>query len=146
MGLLDRITGGDVLEPDVETFIRNNVPTIWVLEVLLALRDEAPTAVARDALVQQLRATPVLIKRCLAHLARSGLIEVDATGARFAPHTPELEAICLKLAEANAQTPIAVRDAIIRASDDSLLRFSDAARADKASDKSDDGGKKGGDQ
>jgi hypothetical protein len=128
MGLLDRITGGDVLEPDVENFIHNNVPTLWALEVLLTLRDQAPAAVARDALVQHLRATPVLIERCLAHLARAGLVEVDATGARFAPNTPELEAICLKLADANAQTPIAVRDAIIRASDDSLLRFSDAPR------------------
>jgi hypothetical protein len=39
-----------------------------------------------------------------------------------------LEAICLKLADANAQTPIAVRDAIIRASDDSLHCFSDSPR------------------
>ena len=119
------------MEPDIETFIRSNVPTLWALEVLLALRDKAPVAVAPDTLVQQLRATPVLVERCLAQLARVGLVAVDAAGARFAPATPVLETMCLRLAEANAQTPIAVRDAIIRARDDSLFRFSDAFRIKK---------------
>jgi hypothetical protein len=119
------------LEPGIESFIRRNLPTLWALEVLLTLRARAPAAVAHDALVQQLRATPVLIERCLAQLARAGLVAIDAAGARFAPATPELEAMCVKLADANAQTPIAVRDAIIRPRDDSLFRFSDAFRIKK---------------
>ena len=46
------------MEPDIETFIRSNVPTLWALEVLLALRDKAPAAVAPETLVQQKNLKP----------------------------------------------------------------------------------------
>jgi hypothetical protein len=102
-----------VLDSEVLAFIRKFIRSTWALEALLLLRHEAPRPLSKIDLVRTLRATPSLVGRCLDQLSDAGLITLDEAGeVRYAPASPGLGDLCNRLVSANAEHPLAVRDAI----------------------------------
>jgi hypothetical protein len=118
-----------VLDPELLTFVRSSIPSIWALELLLLLRRAAPGYLTREELVQHLRATPMLIDRLLTQLTAARLVAANPDGAvRYECSGADIERLCDALAVAAEERPIALRDAIISMPRDKLRDFSEAFR------------------
>ncbi len=117
-----------MLENELLAFIRHSIRSIWALEVLLLLR-RSPSGLTAEAIVANLRSSPMLIARCLHQLSDAGLVSVGDDGlARYSCATLELARLCDSLAAAAQETPIALRDAIVSAPNDRLRNLADAFR------------------
>jgi hypothetical protein len=128
-----------VLDPNLLTFVRASIPSIWALELLLLLRRAAPGRLTREEIVQHLRATPLLIDRLIDRFKQIGLVVEDKRGAGFECSDPAIAALCEALALAAEERPLALRDAIISAPNEKLRDLADAFRF-KNSDKGPKGG------
>jgi hypothetical protein len=128
-----------VLDPNLLSFVRASIPSIWALELLLLMRRAAPGRLTREEIVQHLRATPTLIDRLIERFKESGLVVEDEHGARFECTDPAISSMCEALALAAEERPIALRDAIISAPNEKLRDLADAFRF-KNSDKGPKGG------
>lgn len=114
-------------DEDVLQFIAASFPSVWTLELLLALKSDR-RAWTREELVSTLRASELVVSRALDALVAAGLASIDAQGARYLPVTGEVDA-CMDLAEQLYRTrPNAVRRTIISASTSSAAAFADAFR------------------
>jgi len=118
------VSGSD---EDVLQFIAASFPSVWTLELLLALKSDR-RAWTREELVSTLRASELVVSRALDALVAAGLASIDAQGARYLPVTGEVDA-CMDRAEQLYRTrPNAVRRTIISASTSSAAAFADAFR------------------
>jgi DNA-binding HxlR family transcriptional regulator len=118
-----------VLDPRLLAFIRTSIPSIWALEVLLALRAAQPRFIPVEELVRTLRATTTLIERLLRELSAAGLVERDPKGAsRYHCASADLAELCDALAEAAVERPVALRDAIVASPSSKLRDFANAFR------------------
>jgi hypothetical protein len=117
-----------VTELDLLGFIRRSVPSVWALEVLLLIRQPSPRGWSAGELVGELRASDAVVTGALASLQREGLVSEGEDGRfRFAPAADLLEDLTAALAEAYAERPVAVINAIVSA-DDQLQSLADAFR------------------
>jgi len=124
-----------VISNDLLSFIRASVRSTWALELLLLMRKQAPRAYAPDELVLALRASPSLVATCLDQLQTAGLAMREENGAwRYAPAAPALDELSQQLADAYAERPVAVINAIMTAPTDRLKSFADAFRFPKKDD------------
>lgn len=118
-----------VLDPELISFVRRSLRSIWALEVLLFVRRHSPQSVRCDTIVRELRATPVLVRRLVEQLTAEHLVVPESDEAvHFHASTPELERLCELLDAASRDRPIALREAIIGSQDAKLKNFSDAFR------------------
>jgi hypothetical protein len=118
-----------VLDPQLISFVRRSLGSIWALEVLLFIRRRAPVPVSVEEIDRELRATPYLVRRIVDQLAAEHLVEREAGGlVRFEAGTPELERLCILLETASRERPIGLRDAIVGSPDNKLQSFADAFR------------------
>lgn len=117
------------LPDDVRSFLREHIPSVMQLEVLLHLRaasgDCRPLDVSR-----QVGGSVDAAITCLTSLERSGLVrradlETDLC-YRFAPSSDELEHGVEAVSEAYARRKVAVVTEIFSRPDDALRSFSDA--------------------
>lgn len=114
-------------DEDVLQFIAASFPSVWTLELLLALKHER-RAWTREQLVATLRASELVVSRALDALVAAGLASIDAEGARYLPVTGEVDA-SMDMAEQLYRTrPNTVRRTIISASTSSAAAFADAFR------------------
>jgi hypothetical protein len=120
-----------VLDAELQGLIRSAIRSTWSLELLLHVRKEPGHSFARDELVLELRSTPALIDRCIKDLSAARLLECDADICRYAPATPELDALCERLELAYAERPIAVINAIAQSPSDRRQSFADAFKFTK---------------
>lgn len=127
----------NVLDPQLTTFVRKSLGSIWALEVLLFVRRRAPDPVTVEAIDRELRATPYLVRRMVDHLVGEQLVQRELGDlVRFHARTPELERLCELLETASRERPIGLRDAIVGSHDTKLRTFADAFRfKDSAKDK-----------
>ena len=124
-----------MISNDLLSFIRASVRSTWALELLLLMRKQAPRAYAPDELVLALRASPSLVATCLDQLQTAGLAMREENGAwRYAPAAPALDELSQQLADAYAERPVAVINAIMTAPTDRLKSFADAFRFPKKDD------------
>lgn len=124
-----------MLDADLLAFIRTAIRSIWALELLLLMRQSPEQARSVDDLVLALRATPTLMRGCLAQLESAGLVAVDEHGRwRYAPISPEHEKSAADLEAAYAERPVAVINAIASQPNDRLKNFADAFRITKKDD------------
>jgi predicted transcriptional regulator len=118
-----------VLSPDLLSFIRSSIRSVWALELLLLLRNRAPAAVGLDELARELRATPNLVSKCLDALEAAGLIVCEPDrSCRYAPAAPVFDTLSAALEQAYRERPVGVVDAILSAPDHRLKSFADAFR------------------
>jgi hypothetical protein len=111
-------------EDELAAFIRQAIPSVWALEVLLLLRrDERRWSEAE--LVSDLRASQTAVRNALANLAERELILLHEDGLwRYAPASPVLDGLVEALQTAYRERPVAVINIISKP--DPLQSLADA--------------------
>jgi hypothetical protein len=124
-----------VLDADLLSFIRSMIRSTWTLELLLLVRKDPTRSFSEDELVRELRSTPALIGRGVRELQAAKLVEsADGGQCRYAPATPELDQLCVRLERAYTERPVAVINAIVQSPADRRQSFADAFRFTKKED------------
>ena len=101
-------------EQDLFGFIREHLRSVWALELLLLMRRRADHAWTPQELVDELRASQTLVADNLVVFERAGLVRAGDDGRyTFAPASPVLAALCDQLADAYAERPVSVINAIV---------------------------------
>lgn len=115
-------------DKDLASFIGATFRSIWALELLChlrALREER----SAEELVENLRASDLVVNRSLEELVAAGLVSVTAEGrAVYAPATDELDSLAAAVETKYATSPDAVRRIIVRAANPGPTAFADAFR------------------
>ncbi len=115
-------------DQDLFGFIREQLRSVWALELLLLMRRQANRAWSPDELVTELRASPTLVSDNLESFQRGGLVIADEEGRyRFSPASPVLASLCDQLDQAYRERPVKVINAIV-APADKLQTLADAFR------------------
>jgi hypothetical protein len=103
-----------VADVDLLAFIRRSIPSVWALDVLLLVRRSPTRGWSTGELVGELRASDAVVLGVLAGFQRDGLVAKGEDGRfRFAPAADLLEELTVALAEAYAERPVAVINAIV---------------------------------
>lgn len=96
-------------DPDVLSFIREHIRSVWALELLLKLKADPERCWSADALVEAMRASHALVDDNLAALLSAGLIAPDDAGCfRYRPVAPALATLCDELEETYRVRPVTV--------------------------------------
>lgn len=98
------------------SFVREHVPSVWALELLLLLRRDPDRCWSPGDLVRELRASQMLVADNLQRLERSGLVAPDEGCFRYAPAAPVLEELCAQLEASYRERPVAVINMIAKPS------------------------------
>ncbi|HEX3888224.1 MAG TPA: hypothetical protein VHW05_12060 [Phenylobacterium sp.] len=113
------------------TFIRRSIPSVWALDVLMLVRRPPPRTWSVGELVGELRASDAVVTGVLDVFRRDGLVSSDGDGrVRFSPAAEMVEQLVDALAQAYAERPVAVRNAIA-STDADLKGLADAFRLDR---------------
>ena len=124
---------GDEPEPvsssdeDVLRFIAASFPSVWALELLLALKRECRPW-TRDELVTTLRASELVVSKALDALVAAGLASIEGEGALFRPVNRDVEECVERVEQLYRSRPNKVRRAIVAASTSSAAAFANAFR------------------
>lgn len=117
-----------VADVDLVAFIRRSIPSVWALDILLLVRRQPARSWSAGELVGELRASDAVVLGVLDGLQRDGLVVKGEDGRfRFAPAADLLEELTVALAEAYAERPVAVINAIV-STDAKLQLLADAFR------------------
>jgi hypothetical protein len=117
-----------VADLDLLAFIRRSIPSVWALDVLLLVRRAPSRGWSAHELVGELRASDSVVLGALEGLQREGLVARGEDGRfRFAPAAELLEELTVALAQAYAERPVAVINAIV-STDAKLQTLADAFR------------------
>ena len=112
-------------DDDVVRFIAATLPSVWTLELLLALKRERRIW-TREELVTSLRASELVVSKALDALVAGGLASTESGGAIYLPVNREVE-LCVERVEHLYRTrPNSVRRAIVSAGTSSATAFADA--------------------
>lgn len=96
-------------DPDVLSFIREHIRSVWALELLLKLKADPERCWSADELVDALRASHVLVDDNLRALMSAGLVVPDDSGCfRYRPAAPVLVRLCDELEETYRVRPVTV--------------------------------------
>ena len=92
-------------DEEIQKFISVHIPTVWTLELLIALKRGPERRWSVEQLVMELRATTELVQRNLAQFERLGLAVRQEDGWRYAPANSWLDRMVQDLAERYSQRP-----------------------------------------
>lgn len=96
-------------DPDVLSFIREHIRSVWALELLLKLKADPERCWTADALVEAMRASHALVDDNLAALMSAGLVVPDDAGCfQYRPVAPALATLCDELEQAYRVRPVTV--------------------------------------
>jgi hypothetical protein len=112
-------------------FIRTSIRTVWALELLLHLKNRSAESFKISDLVRDLRSSHGAISDAVDALRQANLLSESAEGVRYAPATPELDALVLHLQSTYQQRPTTVIRLIAEAPSNSLQAFADAFKIKK---------------
>ena len=113
-------------------FAQTYLGSVWALKLMLTLMQDGERPWTVDALVRELRASPLLIGQLLARFEHLGLASNRGTdGWSWQPATPEVTELSRGVADAYAVTPFGVIQAIAEAPPDSIRLFADSFRLRK---------------
>lgn len=102
------------VDQDLLGFIRENVRSVWALELLLLMRRSPDRAWKVEELLGELRASTGIVGDNLTRFERAGLVLGDEDGRyRFAPAAPALARLCDELDHAYRERSVAVINAIV---------------------------------
>lgn len=119
-----------VSDEDALRFIAASFPSVWALELLLALKQEA-RAWSREQLIARLRASELVIGKALDALVAAGLASLDEQGATYLPVNPQLDECVAAAERLYGSRPNLVRRTIIAHASGSASAFADAFRLRK---------------
>lgn len=112
-------------DEDVLRFIAATFPSVWALELLLALKRERRPWPS-DELVTTLRASDLVVSKALDALVAAGVASVDQQGAVYLPVNADVESCVEQVEQLYRSRPNKVRRAIISAATSSATAFADA--------------------
>jgi hypothetical protein len=116
------------VDQDLFGFIREQLRSVWALELLLLMRRGAGRSWSPQELVDELRASPALVSDNLASFERAGLVVAGPDDRyAFSPASPLLSSLCDQLETAYRQRPVTVINAIV-SPPDKLQALADAFR------------------
>ena len=118
---------------EVLRFIAASFPSVWALELLIALRRERRLW-KRQELVEVLRASELVVSRALEALVVAGLASIEDEGAVYLPVNVDVDGYVDLAEELYRTRPNAVRRVIIAANTSSATAFADAFRLRKGKD------------
>lgn len=96
-------------DPDVLSFIREHIRSVWALELLLRLKADPERCWTADELVEAMRASHALVDDNLAALMSAGLVVPDDRGCfRYRPAAAALATLCDELEETYRVRPVTV--------------------------------------
>lgn len=120
-------------DEDVLRFIRASFPSVWALELLLALKREQRLW-TREQLVTTLRASELVVSKALDALVAAGLASIETCGARYMPANLETDDYIERVEDLYYRRPNEVRRTIISSSMSSASAFADAFKLRREAD------------
>ena len=117
-------------DEDVLRFIAATFPSVWALELLLALKRERRPWTS-EQLVTTLRASDLVVSKALDALVAAGTASVDEQGAVYLPVNKDVESCVEQVEQLYRSRPNTVRRAIISAATSGAAAFADAFRLRK---------------
>jgi hypothetical protein len=116
------------VDQDLFGFIREQLRSVWALELLLLMRRRADRSWSPQELVDELRASTPLVSDNLAVFERGGLVVRNEDGRfTYSPAAPLLRSLCDQLDEVYRERPVTVINAIV-SPPDKLQTLADAFR------------------
>jgi hypothetical protein len=104
-------------ETDILQFVRTQVASAWMLELLLLLQRDPQSSWSCEALVRELRGTVELMIQNLGLLITAGLVAEVDDGYGYRPKTAELAALVVAFAKLYAQKRVTVLHTIFAPSE-----------------------------
>ena len=102
-------------DPELASFVREHMRSVWAVELLLLLRREPDRRWSPERLVAELRASANLVHDNLAAFERGGLAGDDGDGEwRYMPASPVLDDLAARLEAAYRQRPVSIINLIAR--------------------------------
>jgi hypothetical protein len=114
-------------------FVAASFPSVWALELLLALKRERRLW-PRSELVATLRASELVVTKAIDGLIAAGLASAEGESAIYLPVNREVEEFVERVEQLYRTRPNAVRRAIVSARSSSAAAFADAFKFRKSSD------------
>ena len=108
-------------------FIAASFPSVWALELMLALRRERRPW-THEQLVAALRASELVVSKALEALVAAGLASLESEGALYLPASRGMGDMMERVEQLYRTRPNAVRRTIISASTGSAAAFANAFR------------------
>ena len=116
-----------LVEKNVPEFLRSTFRSIWSLELLFLLADDATRCWSSQEMVAALRASELVVNQAVDNLNAAGLLVPEQEGRfRYAPPSAEVRSLVDSARSLYAHSPDAVRRMIIRSQSNHLLKFADA--------------------
>ena len=116
-----------VVEKDVSEFLHSTFRSIWSLELLFLLADDATRWWSNPQLVAALRASQLVVHQAVDNLNAAGLLVPGPNECvRYGPASADLHKLVLAAGTLYMQSPHVVRRIIVRAKSGSIAAFSDA--------------------
>ncbi len=112
---------------ELASFIASSFPSVWALELLLLLKQEA-RAYSAEELVKLMRASPAVVERAVEALTAAGLAGSDAHGTAYMPVNAQVAALVEETEQLYRSKPNRVRRLIVASAHSGLAAFSDAFR------------------
>jgi DNA-binding GntR family transcriptional regulator len=121
-----------VIPEHVLQFVRGSIKSVWTLDLLIMMRRAPGRSWTSEALARELHANETLVQQALTALMQAGLLAADPGGTwRYAPTTPDLEAIAAELERHSTERPLALIREIVSAPNEKIQSFADAFRFKK---------------
>jgi hypothetical protein len=117
-------------DEDVLRFIAATFPSVWALELLLAVK-AAPRVWPREELIATLRASELVVSKALEALIAAGLASSDDQGVVYLPVNADVAEFVERAEQLYRSRPNSVRRAIVAASAGGATAFADAFRLRK---------------
>lgn len=120
-----------VFSDDATAFIRAAIRSVWALEALRCLRAQKSRTWSAAALTRELRASALVIQEVLTTFKAIGLLHDTDGEVRYAPASPELDAVAGEIISEYDRRPIAVMKEIYAVETSKLQDFANAFRLKK---------------
>jgi hypothetical protein len=115
----------------LQRLIRDNLKSVWALELLLLMSRERARSWSADDLNRELRGSLGLVADLLAKFKQAGLVTEESGQYRYRAATAELERAVHELEAAYAARPLAVVKAVLAAPNEKIQTFADAFKVKK---------------
>ena len=112
-------------DDDLLQFIAASFPSVWALELLLALRSDRRVW-TREDIVATLRASDLVVSKAVDALVAAGLASIEGNGILYLPVNREVDHCAERVEQLYRTRPNKVRRAIVAASASNVTAFADA--------------------
>ena len=120
------------MDDELREFLRHSLRSVWNIELLLWLYRHMGRGWLAADLVQEMRASDMVVGQGITSLQQAGLIQAEASGTyRYSPASPELDRLVQQLERVYRERPSVVTRALFAPSNDKLATFADAFRLKK---------------